>query len=89
MVNSKFKAGDWVTVEDKALGLRSTGIIIAIMTDSSNHLYYSINWRINECSKTQGIQPASLYPLREFDKKGVSCPVGEVLYGGDKKFSGT
>lgn len=87
--DSKFIANDWVEVEDIALGLRAIGKVKAICADSSNHLYYSIEWHIIECSKTQGIQPTSLYPLRDFDRKGRSCPAGEVLYGGNKKFSGT
>lgn len=78
--------GEWVEIEDKALGLKSVGVIKQICADSSNNLYYSIDWRINECTKTKGIQPTTLYPLNDFDKKGKSCPAGEVLYGGNKKF---
>ena len=86
---AKFNPNDWVEIEDIALGLRSVGKVIGVCSDSRNNLYYQIDWRIRECRKTQGIQPTSLYPLIPFEAKGKSCPAGEVLYGGSKKFSGT
>lgn len=81
----KYKPGNWVEIQDEALGLRSIGLILDVCRDYTNNLYYRIHWHINECTKTQGIQPTSLYPVIPFDKKGVSCPAGEVLYGSTEK----
>ena len=81
MVNSKFKPNDWVEIQDKALGIRSIGVIKGICADSNGNVYYQIEWKINECTKTKGIQPTSLYPLIDFDKKGCLAANAQVLYG--------
>lgn len=80
----RFKVGDWVQVEDKPLGLKAVGTVVAIVVDINKNLFYSIDWRITECKKTQGIQPTSLYPLDAFDKKGSLAPSAQVLYGSNR-----
>lgn len=85
MVNSKFKVEDWVEIEDRALGLKSIGRIVGICADSNGTAYYQIDWRINKTTKTQGIQPTSLYPLIDFDKKGCLAATATVLYGSSEK----
>lgn len=85
MVNCRFKAEDWVQIEDRALGLKAIGKVIGIVADSNGNAYYQIDWKINQCTKTQGIQPTSLYPLIDFDKKGCLAANAMVLYGLPKK----
>lgn len=78
---AKFKPKDWVQIEDVALGVKAIGVIIAIMGDSNGRAYYSIDWKIVECSKTQAIQPTSLYPMEAFNLKGSLAANATVLYG--------
>jgi len=81
LVNSKFKANDWVEIQDRALGVKAIGRIVTIVADTNGNVYYSIDWKIITCTKTQGIQPTSLYPLIDFDKKGCLAANAMVLYG--------
>lgn len=77
----KFKVNDWVQIEDHALGVKAIGVIVGICRDVNSRPYYSIGWKIVECTKTQGIQPSSLYPLEAFDLKGSLAANATVLYG--------
>lgn len=78
---AKFKINDWVQIEDKALGLKAIGVIINIAYDAGSRKYYQISWKITECSKTQAIQPTTLYPIDAFDLKGCLAANATVLYG--------
>ena len=81
MVQNRFNIGDWVQIEDRALGLKAIGVVLGICNDWNNNRYYSVEWKVMECTKTKGIQPASLYPVESFDQKGILAPTAQVLYG--------
>lgn len=81
MVSARFKAKDWVEIEDVALGIKAIGEIQAICADTNGNAYYSISWKVVTCTKSQSIQPTSLYPLIDFDKKGCLAATATVLYG--------
>lgn len=78
---AKFKVGQWVQIENTASGVKFIGLIKSIQKDMNFNLFYSINWCITSPKNYTGLQPTSLYPIREFDKEGSFCPAGEVLYG--------
>ena len=81
---AKFKKKDIVELQEYGI-LRAIGVIDSLVKDNNYNLYYSIDWFIVE-GVYSGIRPVSLYPVEDFDQKGRSCPAGEVLYGGGKRF---
>lgn len=78
---AKFKPNEWVEIEDVALGVKSIGTIVGYCIDANGRNYYSIQWKITTCTKTQGIQPTTLYPIDAFDLKGCLAANATVLYG--------